>query len=496
MADVGGRRRGAPVYTPAVQVMLTKLVTRRDGDAARYSGADRQVDLTPMLGDGGAVQTMKGLTDAAGGFSITFPDRPLKQSKDSAYSFIEPMDVIEIRAARHPHRYAGQKLPLIMRGFVSQVRRAESMGADGEPQRRVIVAGQDAGKLWQIFQLVPEALYASLDMPYLDTYRLQASEGLEIAWQPAAHFMRDLTERVVNKRLRDLAAFARRQDDANAANRDGVLRTFRVEATVAQGIVSALQIAPFQGPFWALAEMVADRPWNELFIEDEEEGPLLRFRPSPYRDLQRRYIMPGAVDPGTVELDADFVRSVEWVRTDSRVANFFFVPPGASMLDSGLRVTIAAVIAGTPFDRDNPNNARELYGLRKMQMQTMLLPETIVDLPARRPLEDRERTVGEMRHWHEIRMEQLKAMNRDNSVLEEGEATVLGHEFLKIGRYLALTRGRLVSESYITRVAHTFAPLSTWTTNLTLERSTGFLERNRYEGLPFWAEGIKGPYDA
>lgn len=482
------------VYRPAIHVTLIKLVARRPGDARRYTSANREIDLTPYLGEGGSVHVVKGITEPAGGFTLALPDQPRIPGGDSFYAFIEPMDMIEIRAAREPHLYAGAKLPLIMRGFVSQVRRSESIGPDGEPQRQVTVAGQDSGKLWQINQFFSEALYAGINDPYLDTFRLQASTGLELSYQPVAEFIRDLTTRVINKRIEELSAFARRQGRPMRADADAVLRSFRVDATVAEGIVAAGQISMFQGPYWGLAEQVADRPWNELFIEDEEDGPVLRFRPTPYRTTAGAYIMPGATDPGTIEMDIAAVPSLDWTRSDSRVANFFWVPPASSMLDSSREVTIATLASGTPFDLAHPNNARELYGLRKMQVGSALLPESLANQPALLPAGQQAAAVQTILRWHERRMEQLKAMNRDNSALEEGDATVRGHEDLKPGRYLRLTRGKLTSESYITRVVHAFTPLQTWTTSLVLERGTGFLDRNRYEGDPFFADGREGPY--
>ena len=67
------------VYRPYYQVTLTKMVRRSGGGVAeRYSGADRQVDLTPFLSEGGAVKVVKGINDPAGAFSrVTHNVAPL-----------------------------------------------------------------------------------------------------------------------------------------------------------------------------------------------------------------------------------------------------------------------------------------------------------------------------------------------------------------------------------------------------------------------------------
>jgi len=136
------------VYAPAVQVRLVKLVQRQNGIAGQYEGGQREVDLTPYLGDGSAIRTKKGLREDAGGFSISFSDKLDPDTMDSIYALVEPMDLIEIRATRQPDLYIGQDLPLIMRGFVSSVRRPESMSNEGTPSRAVTRRKSTARRRW------------------------------------------------------------------------------------------------------------------------------------------------------------------------------------------------------------------------------------------------------------------------------------------------------------------------------------------------------------
>lgn len=474
------------VYRPAYSVTLTKMVKRSgEGVSERYSGADRQVDLTPFLSEGGAVKVVKGVNDPAGGFTIAFSDQLDGPTQDSLYARIEPMDMIEIRGSREPHAFAGQKLPLIMRGFVSTVRRSESMGQEGTPQRFISVQGQDSGKLFQIFRLFWEAIYAEPNSPYLDAFRLQAATGIEAAFLPVSEAMKQLVERVINRRVAAMHAYA-----------DQAVPLVRFRGTVQQGIVSLNLIAPFQGPYWGLVETMADRPWNEVFIEDEEDAPVLIFRPAPYKNIRGEFIIPGAADPGTVEMDAAQVASLDVARSDDRVANFYYVPPGASMIDASQAVNVAAIASGEPFDTAYGNNKPELYGLRKMEATSNLLPETIGGLPSQLPEGQRQAAATGIVQWHIARARLLRDMNRDNSVLEDGSATVQGSEKIKPGRFLRLTRGDLVAEAYISKVTHNIAPMDGWTCQVTLERGMGFLERLRMASAPFWREGRKGPYAA
>lgn len=143
-----------PVYHPQIRVTLHKTVARQtfDGQApvsVRYAAPPAAIDLTPFLGENGAVQTTKSVREAAGAFLVTLTDAPHRLLAGGAfetlYGLIEPMDVIEIRA-RHAPVGSGEDLtepPIVMRGFVSDVHRTEAMAAAGRPQRTVTIAGQD-----------------------------------------------------------------------------------------------------------------------------------------------------------------------------------------------------------------------------------------------------------------------------------------------------------------------------------------------------------------
>lgn len=480
----GSRRGGARVYRPRVEVKLIKMVKRgRNGAAQRYNDAVREIDLTPYLGDGGSVQTVKALTEAEGSFAITFSDKKHPQTSDTVAAMVEPMDGIEIRASREPHRYASQRLPLIMRGWVSHVRRSTGIEQDGTPQRRVVIQGQDAGKLWLIHQVFFEVGYVT-DVPFLDLFQMQAQTGIDVAYLPVGEFIRQLTERVVNPKVAKINAFSSNQ-----------FRPFRVDATVRQGLASVTNSAGVQGPYWQIAELFADRPWNELFIEDEEEGPVVRFRPAPYKNLDGELIMPNATDPGTVEVRDDAIVSLNVQRSDRQVANFFWVPPGGSMLDTSAMVSAASLQRGDTIDFDGPNNARDLYGTRRMQMPTRLLPSDLSELLSRDEVEGRRQEgARNVVLWHQRRTAELKAMNRDNGVLESGEATVRGSEELKVGRYMRVLHEDFAWDAYMARIAHNIAPFRGWTTDVRLDRGTAFLERTRRQDSAHFVEGGRGPY--
>ena len=77
MGSAGG---GAKVYRPKVEVKLLKMVQRRGGTAERFTAAEREIDLTPFLGDGGGIRTTKTIYEAAGGFALSFSDQSPRHS--------------------------------------------------------------------------------------------------------------------------------------------------------------------------------------------------------------------------------------------------------------------------------------------------------------------------------------------------------------------------------------------------------------------------------
>lgn len=472
-----------PVYRWTLTVTLIKMVDRTEDGAARYLKSVRAIELADYLGDGGAVQTTKSLRgEAAGGFSISFGDQPDPETQDTLYSLIEPQDMVEIRAARSPDLYSGEDLPLIMRGFVSSIRRAESMGEDGTPRRGVVVSGHDFGKLWMIHAVWPE-LAIVVEQPMLTVFGLQAQTGLSVAVLDIEDFMGQFVTKVMNPKVEKMASFSSQQ-----------VKPFVLETSVKEGRLVPNVVSGWSGPYWSIVTAFADMPWNELFIRDEEDGPHFVFRPSPFKGLDGKLILPGAKDPGTVQLtDAEIV---QWdvTRSDGRVANFFWTPPGSSSLDTNGLSVAGALVDGSALDFQHGNNAPELYGEKKMEAPTALIPDDAPGQPDTLPPDERSGAGLGYVQWYRRRADQLRAMNRDNSVLEDGAAVVMGREEYTIGKYIRLVRGNVESEAYVTAVSHNLDPLGNWSTTLSFERGTGFLERNRADISPYGGEGRRGPY--
>ncbi len=479
VTDIRIGRGGVRVFTPRISVTLFKVVGRRAGQAERYASAQREIDLTPYLGDGGAVRVSKDLVTPAGAFTITFGDQMDAATKDSLAAFIEPMDIIEVRASHEPS--VPSPLPLIMRGFVTAVSRQRRMGE--APSRTLIVQGHDSGKIWTIHRFILEV--ANQHPQALALFGLASTVGLSLATYTVGGFAKAMTEQVINPKIDVMTAFS----GPNGQR----LRKFSTERiTATQGNIIPAQYGNLQpGPFWNIIEQFADRPWNELFVEDEEAGPAMVLRPTPYKDLAGNFIMPGAQDPGAILVDDVAIMVLDEHRSDDRIANIFWVPPEGHVLEDTRQLTVSSFAAGAPLDFQHPNNRPELYGTKMMTVATNLISPSITgggeDLPAINVA---------LIDWVNLRREQLKAMNRDNGVLVDGSASMRGHEAIKPGRYLRLEIGDVTSEAYITQVQHVLAPMKAWTTNVSFERGTGFVERQKMSGSPYLKEGARGIYSA
>lgn len=499
------------VEAPVVQVRLSKATGINFTTGQVYRGASAGFDgfeLTPFLGDSGSIRTHKSLNEPCGAFSITFADRMSDVGQDTVYALAEAMDIIEIRMGRYPMvaPFPSGEQPLIMRGYISEIRRDETIAPDGTPHTSVTILGQDSAKLWFNWSILPEAHIASDNETMLATFSLFAASGIRTEVMPVSEFVAAVNDQMMTPRVEMLSNFS-----------GWDIPPFNLLATVPEGRVWPGLFDSFMmgggGRYWDILEWCADRPWNELFVRDnpETEIPDLIFRPVPYFDEDGGLIMPGAEAPPIIDRDVGDIVSVNMSRNDHKVANFYWVPPVTP--ETQYMNSISALtregggLDGPLFSVNHDNSNMALYGLRKMMHSTRLLPTenpmTVapnVHLPDSRLEAGRNTTA-----WHIIRAEQLNLLNRDNSVWDSARMTLKGMPDLLIGYTLRWIRGQrpgtgFQCTGYITDVEHEFRPLRAggqahWLTHLNLERCNNFLERDAAGGSPRILEGWRGPYN-
>jgi hypothetical protein len=494
-----------PVFEPKVSVLLRKNIGRTliaGGIPAseRFKGSRREIDLTPFLGERGHVITRKSVRQPAGMFSIALADKMVVEQFESLYGLIEPMDVVEIRMAREPNRHAGRSLPIVMRGFVAQVRRSEAIVGDSV-ERSLIISGQDYGRLLQLSQvkyLPNEALGQRLltYFKFFENYSDRAKPG-----QPAAEFVAGVLEDVVNKLIDDM------RKEAPAAIPGAVSPVQRIRADSSTLLVRDGAISPFgvnQWPGGTVYDMLRYYgdvgPWNELFVEDREDAPYLVYRPTPFKSASGRYIQEPYVSRISlagrpIDLSDEWLISMEASRSDDGVANYFWVDAMRYMLVEGMTLRLLPLLPGGPnrfFVSDYPNNSPFLYGLRLMELQSQQGER--IDNQHEAEHEKRARSAAD---FVERRRQVIVEQNKDNVVFEVGTMRLRGNEAIKPGRIVRLRRGRengIVSEQYAHEVTHEFIPFQQFVTTVSFDRGTGLIERLKRESgsqAPYLAEASR-----
>lgn len=490
---------------PEFRVTLYKTVSRRmvTGSESgtvpvseRYSGGKRVLDLTPFFGDGSSLETSKSVRAPAGQWAMTLVDQMEAERMDSLYGLVEPMDVIEIRMRHRPDPAAtGMAPPVVMRGFVSSVRRSMSMGADGRPARAVTISGADYGKVLEMIQIRYLPNYV-IGQNLLTVLNMFVNYGVEAKPnQPGNDFVRQIVGKVINPFIAGMASL-----DAADSNRLSYIRELGCEATASAGTISAFGAQSAQGTIWDVLRGFLDvGPWTELFIEDRPDqmddpklpgGVVLVYRDNPFKDLDpsRDSIMPGATKADMLMLADDSVIALDVGRSDADVANYFQVNMPRMALMDAATMNLAGQQSNPAafYLAKHPNATPTLYGLRFMEADTQMGGADSlgrVDGQSAAAVKDGQR---KDQQWIDQRRAQLIAMNRDNVVFETGSITLRGQATLRPGMYLRIQHGPsgaalrpFVWECYVVAVQHRMVPFQGYVTVATFERGTMFAEHIR-----------------
>lgn len=479
------------VYAPKIELFLVKNINREDIDTGipvsqRYAGIPIGArDLSGFLGDQGGVRISKGVSDPAGGFSITFTDRPHETLLDSLYGLIEPMDMILICMAHdpseYPHKIGHSRLPIVMRGLVSEVSRNESIGGDGRPQRHVVVTGQDHGKILQILQVI-YLNHSMLGDNILHEFKFMHKYGVDYSKNPTIkEFVDGVVDRVIGPFVSAISGIAV----------DSTLAWINADVT-AQGRISYRVVNAWpggQGIHHLLTHACdVDSGFNEMFIDDRPDGVYLVLRPKPWRNpagayIQTDYDKEDGPKVETVDITGDDVLSMSASRSDQGVANLFWVMAPQDSLPSDDLMRLSAQVA--PSTHINCDIRK--YGIRQMQTTTNLAGGNFGD---RDTAEKRRVSDGEALAWMKDRVDLLERASRDAVVFESGSMKLKGNERIRAGMFVRLTRGETVSRYYVNRVDHDFVPFHSYTTTIHFERGTGFIARAQ-KLSPYESEGVK-----
>jgi hypothetical protein len=458
--------------TPQPAIGSTKLFAMDEG-----------IDLTPFLGEAGGVRVTKSIHDGAGGFSITFADAPHVSARgvDSGYGLIEPQDLIEIRFRHNNPRgqthqrdaqtvSPGAKPPILMRGFVSGIKRDQVMGSDGKPQRSVTVRGVDYGKILQLLQIKYLPGYI-VGEDYLSSFRLfeRFGVGFQTAMK-ASDFVTQVVTDIVNPFLQNMMPASSTKPKA-----------IQVDASVQNGVVDVSGSQNQEGSVYELLKLYGDvGVWNELYIESREDGEHLVYRPNPIKDLNGVPIQVGAANLAPVQIPANAIIGLSVERTDDGVANYFWCSsPRWEMVDDNT----GRLWAMTQGDRSTvdlstyPNSALSLYGLRPMQVQTNQGGNDVTTLTSGQDAATQSARSDSMVNWIVGRRAGLAAQNRDNVLFESGTARICANEDVRPGSFVELWQGDVSTVFYCPKVDFDYVPYVGMFQTLALERGDGFIQR-------------------
>ena len=484
--------------TPRLTVRLYKTISRKTVDgktavSARYEGKAPYINLTPFLGDGSSVRTTKSVRDPAGGFSITIPDQPQRNglSLESLSGLIEPMDLVEIRmwsgiGAWSVSDEDGPKYPIIMRGFVSEIQGPQGVDDTGRPQRSVTITGQDYGKIWQTFQVIYLAAYAERKA-LLTSFNLWDLFGADVRNAMASgEFVRQMIAKVINPHL---DGFMPRNTPMPRQLKTGD------SISVKHGVINNSYHGE-QGSIYDILKKHGDvGVWNELYTEDREDGVHVVYRAIPALHLtapsgsKDRRIQSDAPELVYVEIPDDLINNMSTSRSDANVANFYWVGNSRYDLIDDMQRKLASIPAGDSRVslREYPNTAVKYYGVRLMQAETQQGDDAIVNMTTDQKKVTQDARTEKQEAWIDKRRRLMMEMNRDNVVFERGTVRMKGGplrtngEAMKAGDYARLKIGRMTYEAYVIAIDHDFQPLRGYTTTLTFERGTRFVERARTE---------------
>lgn len=418
-------------YAPRFRAVLVGL----------FSGFS-EIDITNWLGDNCQIRTSKGIFDPMGSFTITFLDK--RMDADSVYARLFPMDGIKIWAAHD----GAKDMKCIMRGFVSDIHRDETMGDDGRPVRRVTVTGHDVGKLW-----ITQSLYF-LPIPK-DAKDLMTSYGIYERFlgtspkaMPGRRFLASVVGYVLLPQLLKL-------------DQDAKLGLSLASAGESEGDVPAQLIQHLQdiSLYQFLYSLLDCGAFNELWMDDPGDGAV---------DVRWRPLWSG---PDGITITTDEMQSISVWRNDAKVSNWFWAFPRATSIISHTQAYIETMRADTlPDARDYKWCAERFFGLRKMEVNYSLAPPGWIANADVVP--EQQYVEGEisMTEWIKRRCVKLKDLNKDNSRLESCTIRFCGNEEARPGRWITVKKGDTTYRYYATKIEHEINLWQSFTTTMHGER--------------------------
>ncbi|MHB1418302.1 MAG: hypothetical protein ACYCX4_01755 [Bacillota bacterium] len=422
-------------YTPVVDLKITVQ--------------NEAKDLTP---DFVKFTTHKGLGEPTGTWSIILKSRKDNQGK-TWFDKIRPQDMVVIRFARLAKNKA--KPPVIMRGFVDNVRETYAIDDQGKPHRAILINGRDYGKLllvikvYYLYELDP---VASL----LNDNRLEANFGIPSGELKPNQFIELVNEKIILPEITKMQKFNK------------YLMPLEIAASVADYYrVNTFQVQAFAGSVWNLMDYYSNIPWCELFVTEGETAPLLIFRPTPFKNRSGQYTQSGGTIT-EVPISKRDIETMDLGYSDNEAYSYFFTYATQALISKiafkAESVQLQSIEEGrntsTPSNPTILEESLNKYGFRPLELESPFIPI----LQGNKENEIMPKDVRDM----SLRMNKwLVDVFGHNQDLRNGTITIKGYEEARIGRCLTIDDKE---EYYIESVDHEVTAFETAKSTLGVTR--------------------------
>lgn len=353
----------------------------------------------------------------------------------------------------------------VLRGIVDNVRRHTSFqgsleGGQGV-QRWIHINGRNYGAFLVDAQVYYLPKGFSPEIAFVPSLEL----GLQRYWNippgpySPGEWVRRVVEEVINARHVKKIREAHKLPFPDLAVKASVEESATIFDPVAQW---------YTGSVWGYLDRWANRPWNELFVRDEPDGPSLIFRPTPWRDLKGQPIQG--------EADERIVSGVELMveetgRSRNEVYNYITTYPIRALLEAiELKLALA-----NPTGQVNPwvdHDSIARHGFRPLELPTpwgILQPE--LD-PSKR-----QSQIQVVKDLCERLNQVAVAAYRDNAWFLAGTLILRGRPDIRPGDYVRIRKAPYRSDVdrpdrlyYVERVQHRFVAFAEFQTSLQVTR--------------------------
>lgn len=413
-----------------------------------YHNGDKY-DMSPHILQ---VKTHMAMGEASGRFTL------LLNFKKRWDKLIHAMDYVEISFSRYL-----AEAPIMMRGFVGNIRRTRLIDGSGKLHRAFTVNGENFGKIWSNYyieylvqqigqQLQGLDVNATMFNPQLLANMLTENYGILSSDAYGGSIgTGDLIQGFLDKMLNPYLDVLKQTNPMipNLIPQINVLHDYQI----VNG--SLIQQVQEQSVFQVLGQF-GNRPWCEYYIDDFSNGPVLFFRNTPFKDEKGDLIFPESNPTSEYyshpEINDTHVIEEDVGKSDNEVYSYFFTYPAVSPF---AQVDARAAILGNTdltieqeSDTSNISNPHvELENLYRYGFKSLTIPSNSIPLEA----SDTDLSMSTLIVAQKMNRWLTKAF-RWSADMKNGTMKVKGNEHLRIGRYFTQTSTQ--EEYYIESVDH------------------------------------------